>query len=58
MDCKAAGNTVSEAVFEVIDPEDTRMPVEPVPVLVANPLRLIVATEGTVENQVTPLVTF
>lgn len=58
IDCRAAGKTVSAAVFDMIDPEDARMLVEPIPALVANPLVLIVATEVALDTQVTPLVTF
>ena len=58
IDCSAAGRTVREAVFEEIDPDDARMLEEPVPVLVANPLELMVATWGALETQVEVLVTF
>jgi hypothetical protein len=58
IDCRAAGNTVSEVSFDVIDPADATIVVDPVPLLVASPLLSIIATVATVELQVTAFVTF
>jgi hypothetical protein len=53
IDCKAAGSTVSDDVFEAIDPDDAVTFVVPVATVEASPVVLIVATEGFDKVQIT-----
>jgi hypothetical protein len=58
MDCSTAGNTVSNAEFETIDPDPAVIVVEPVPQPLARPIASIVATVDNEEAQFTEVVTF
>jgi hypothetical protein len=58
MDCSTAGKTVSNAEFEVIEPDVAVIAVEPVAFLSANPVGSMVATVGSDEVQLTEAVTF
>lgn len=53
IDCKTAGSTDSDALFDAIDPSEAEMLVLPTPVAVASPVAPSVATVGAEEVHVT-----